>query len=106
MARAVEVDDVVLVRAAAVDVFEREDAIEHEERDAGLGERPEIAAGSLHREHADECTRDRVGEGELRRGVPAGVVRDPLVGAEPVGPVEQVPERAIGPITHVRNCSQ
>ncbi len=66
MARAVEVDDVVLVHAAAVDVLEREDAIEHEERHAGLGERPEVATGSLHREHADEFTRDRVREGELR----------------------------------------
>ena len=103
MARAVEVDDVVLVHAAAVDVLEREDAIEHEERDAGLGERPEIATGSLYREHADEFTRDRVGEGELRRGVPSGVVRDPPVGAEPMGPVEQVPERADPP--H-QPCSQ
>ena len=100
-------DDVVLVDPGGMNGLEGPDPIEIEKGQPGRGHRPEIAARALDRQDSCRRTRDRVGEGRLRRRVPAGEVGDTLVGAESVGSRQQgddgrVIAHACQLISHVR----
>ena len=56
-ARGVRRHDVVLVRTRSVQPLERADPVEHEQGEPGLGERAEVAARALHREHPGRAIR-------------------------------------------------
>ena len=93
-------DHLVLAVDAGVDVDERAHPVEPEHGEAGLGQGAEVAAGALHPEQLDVLAGDRVGLGALGGGVAAGVVGVLRVGAEPVGPGDQ-----LGGTVGVRSCS-
>ena len=83
-------DHLVLAVLARVDVDEGAQAVEAQHREPGLGERAEVAAGALHPQQLDVGAGGGVDLGALGRGVAAGVVGVPRVGAEPVRPVEEL----------------
>ena len=74
-------DHLVLALDARVDVDERAQPVEPEHREAGLGQRPEVAARALDPQQLDGRAGDRVDGLALGRGVAAGVVRVARVGA-------------------------
>ncbi len=83
-------DHLVLALDARVDVHEGTHPVESQDRETALGEGAEVAAGSLDPEQLDVLTRHRVGLGALGGGVAAGVVGVLRVGAEPVGPGDEL----------------
>ena len=83
-------DHLVLALDARVDVDERAQPVEAEDGEARLGERPEVAAGSLDPQQLDGRPVDRVDRGALGGGVAAGVVGVARVGAEPVRAREEL----------------
>ncbi len=82
-------DHLVLALDAGVDVDQRAEPVEPEDREAGLGQRAEVAAGPLHPQQVDRQPGRGIDRGALGRRVAAGVVRGPRVGAEPVRPLQQ-----------------
>ena len=82
-------DHLVLASDPRVHVDERAESIESKDREAGLSQCPEIASRPFDPEQLERGPGDRVNPDALRRGVPAGVVRVPRVGAEAMGAVEQ-----------------
>ncbi len=86
----------VLVLDAAVDADEALDAAQVERREARLGERAEVAAGSLDVHHARGVAGGGIERVDLGGGVAARVVGVPAVAAEPVAAVEQLGDRPGG----------
>ena len=86
-------DHLVLALDARVDVDQRAQPVQPQHGQPGRGQRAEVAAGSLDPQQLHRLTGDRVGLGALRRGVAAGVVGVARVGAQPVGPGDQVCDR-------------
>ena len=83
-------DHLVLAFGPGVDARQGTQAVESQDRQAGLGERAEIAARPLDPHQLDGFARDRVDVGGLGRRVAAGVVGVALVGTEAVRAVEQL----------------
>ena len=83
-------DHLVLALDARVDVDERAKAVQAQHGQAGLGQRPEVAARALDPQQLDGRAGDRVDRGALGRRVAAGVVRVARIGPEPVGPVDEL----------------
>ena len=77
-------DHLVLAVDARVDVDERAQPVEPQDRQAGLGQRPEIAAGALDPQQLDGRAGDRVDRRAFGRRVAARVVRVARVRAQPV----------------------
>ena len=89
-------DHLVLPLDAGIDIDQRADAVEPQHRQAGLGEGAEVATGPLHPQQLDRLAGDRIGCGALGRGVAARVVGVPRVGAQPVGPANEIKHRLLG----------
>ena len=51
----------------------------------------EVSAGTLDPQHAGLLTGERIGLGDLRRGVAPAVVGDPKVGPQEIGAIEKQP---------------
>ena len=83
-------DHLVLALEAGVDVDQGAHPVEAEHGEAGLLQGAEVAAGALDPEQLDGLAGDRVGLGALGRGVAARVVGVLGVGAEAVGPGDQL----------------
>ena len=77
-------DHLVLALDAGVDVDQRAQPVESEDRQTGLGQRSEVAAGPLDPQQLDGRAGGRVDRGPLGRRVATGVVRVPRVRAEPM----------------------
>ncbi len=80
----------VLPLDARVDVDERAQAVEAQHGEPGGRECAEVAARALHPQHLDRPIRHRVTHGALRGRVATGVVGVARVGAEAVGPGDQL----------------
>ena len=83
-------DHLVLALDAGVDVDERSQPIEPEDRQAGLGQRAEIAARALDPQQLDRAPGHRIDGAALGRRVAAGVVRVLRVGPESMRTLEQI----------------
>ena len=83
-------DHLVFLLDAGVDVDERPETIEPEDRQAGLGERAEIAARTLDPQQLDRSPGDRIDGAALGRRVAAGVVRVLRVGPESMRTLEEI----------------
>ena len=66
----------VFVRLASILLFKRLDAIQVEQREAGVGNRPEVAAAPFNREHTNRLARERIGQLDFRAGVAAAEIGD------------------------------
>ena len=88
-------DHVVLVLDAGVDLLEGPDPVDPQHRQPRRGQRAEVAPGALHPQQFDGLAGHRVDVGALRRGVPAGVVRDPRVRAERVRARDERTDRLV-----------
>ena len=83
-------DHLVLALDTRVDVHQRPHPVQAQDsQPAGL-QRAEVSTGALDPQQLDVLARDRVGLGALGRGVPPGVVRVPGVGAQAVGPLDEL----------------
>ena len=82
-------DHLVLALDARIHVDERAQAIEPEDGQAGLGQRAEVAAGTLDPQQLDRRAGDRIDPGPLGRRVAARVVGVPRVAAEPVRALDE-----------------
>ena len=91
-------DHLVLALDAGVDVDERAHPVQPQHGEAGLGQRAEVAAGALDPQQLDVLAGDRVGLGALGGGVAAGVVGVLRVGAEAVGPGDQLVSTVLGSV--------
>jgi len=83
-------DHLVLAFHARIRVHEAAQAVQPEDREAGLGQGPKVAAGALDPEQLDGLAHHRIDADALRRGVAAGVIRVRGIGAEPVRAREQL----------------
>ena len=72
---------------------QRQDLVEPEGGEAGGRDRREVCAGALHPQHP-RLAPGVVGDGPLRRGVAAALVRERAIGAEQVGAVDEPFEHA------------
>ena len=91
-------DHLVFPFRPGIDVRQGAQAVEPQDRQAGLGERAEVAARPLHPHQFDGFARDGVDVGGLGRRVAAGVVGVALVRTEAVRTVEQLANAVV----HVR----
>ena len=82
-------DHLVLALDPRVDVDQRAQAVEPQHREPRVGQRAQVAAGSLDPQQLDGRPGDRVDRRALGRGVAARVVRVARVRAEAARPVEQ-----------------
>ena len=82
-------DHLVLALDAGIDVDQRPHPVQAQHRQPDLGQRAEVAAGSLHPQQLDVLAGHGVGVGALGRGVSAGVVGVPRVRAKPVRPFDE-----------------
>ena len=80
----------VLAVDAGIDVDEGAQPIEAQHGEAVRGQGAEVAAGALHPQQLHGLGGDRVEPDALGRGVAAGEVGVPAVGAQPVRPVDQL----------------
>ena len=76
----------VLAVHPRVDVDQGTQPVQPQHRQPGLGQRAEVAAGTLDPQQFDVGTGHRVDLRALGRGVAAGVVGVPRISAQPVGP--------------------
>ena len=83
-------DHLVFLLDAGVDVDERPEAVQPEDRQAGLGERAEIAARTLDPQQLDRAPGHRIDGAALGRRVAAGVVRVLRVGPESMRTLEEI----------------
>ena len=79
----------VFVRLASILRFKRLDAIQVEQREAGVGNRPKIAAAAFDGEHADWLAGERIRQIDFRAGVAAAEIGDAQIRAEQVRAVPQ-----------------
>ena len=79
-----------------VDVDQRPEPIQTQDGQALLGQRTEVAAGSLDPHQVDVGAGDRVDVGAFGRGVAAGIVGVLGVGTESVGPLDQRADGGVG----------
>ena len=86
-------DHLVLALDARVDVDHRPQPVEPEHRQAGLGERPEIAAGALDPQQLGRPAGHRIDDRSLGRRVAAGVVRVARVRTQPVRALDELLRR-------------
>ncbi len=83
-------DHLVLPVHPGVHVDQGAQPVQPQHRQVLRGQGAEVTAGTLDPQQLHRLPGDRVGLGALRGGVPAGVVGVPRVGAQPVGPGDQV----------------
>ena len=83
-------DHLVFALDARVHADERTKSVEAQHGEPGRREGAEVAARSLHPEHVDGTSGDRIVGGALGRRVAAGVVGVPRVAPEPVRPRDQL----------------
>ena len=83
-------DHLVFALDAGVDVDQGAQPVQPQHGQPVRGQGAEVAAGSLDPQQLDRLAGDRVGLGALGRGVAAGVVGVARVGAQPVGPGDQL----------------
>ena len=81
------------MRLAAVSRDQAVQLVEIQDREAGVGDRTQIAAAALHRHDALRLAGQRIGHVELRAGVAAAEIGDAQVGAEQVRTIAQQIER-------------
>ena len=86
-------DHLVLERLAAVSRDQAVQLVEIQDREAGRGDRTQIAAASLHRHDALRLAGERIGQVELRTGIAAAEIRDPKIRPEQVRTIPQQFER-------------
>ena len=89
----VERHHLVFVGLAAVATDQGFELVGVEDREPRGGDRPQVAAAALHRQHPGGLPGERIGQVELGAGVAAAEVGDPQVVAEAVGAVAQLLER-------------
>jgi hypothetical protein len=89
-------DHLVLAVDTGVDVDQCAHAVQAQHRQARLLQRAEVAARALDPQQLDGLAGDRVGLGALGRRVAAGVVGVLRVGAEAIGPGDEVGDGLVG----------
>ena len=75
---------------AGVDILERLQPVQAQDREPGSSQRAEVAAGALDPQELDVLAGHGVDVGALGGGVAAGVIGVPLVGPEAVGAGDQL----------------
>ncbi len=88
-------DHLVLAFGPGIDAGQRPQAVEPEDRQAGFGERAEVAARPLDPHQFDGFARDGIDVGGLGRRVAAGIVGVALVRTEAVRTVEQLADAVV-----------
>jgi len=79
----------VLVFLAAIELFETQELVEVERREAIEPHGTEVAAGALHPQHLHGLACERIALRELRGRVAAAEIRDREIRAQEVGPVQE-----------------
>src|SRR6185312_1493162 len=79
----------VLVFLAAIELFETQELVEVERREAIELHRTEVAARALYPQHLHGLARERIALRELRGRVAAAEIRDREIRAQQVGPVQE-----------------
>ncbi len=83
-------DHFILLRETAIEPLQRLELIEIERGEAVTLHRADIAAGTLHPEHAHTLLGQRIARLDLRRRIAAAKIGDPQVATEQIGAVEQL----------------
>ena len=89
-------DHLVLALDTRVDVHQRPHPVQAQGREPGLGQGAQVTAGPLDPDQLDLLAGDGVDVGALGGGVSPGVVGVLLVGAEPVGSLDQLGHGLVG----------
>ena len=101
-----ERDHLVFVLEAAIDGFEAKELVEIERREAVDLHRADIAARAFDPKNRDPRAAQRIGLGDLGRGVAAAEIGDPEVAAEQVRAVDQqtrlIELRRVGVVPQIR----
>ena len=99
-------DHLVFALHAGIDVDQRAHPVQAQHGEPGLGQRAEIAAGTLDPEQLDVVTGDGIGLGALGRRVASGVVGVLRIGSEPVGPGDQLGDCCVSVMGSLRRPSR
>ena len=86
-------DHLVFERLAAIARNQAVQLVHVEDREAAVGDRPQISTAALHRHDPLRLPGQRIGQIEFRAGVSAAEIRDAQVGAEQVRAIAQQIER-------------
>ena len=92
----------VLALDARIDIDERAHPVQAQHGQPRLGQRAEVAAGTLDPDQLDRLPGDRVGAGALGGGVAARVVGVARVSAQSVGPANEIKHSLLGGCAVVR----